>query len=379
MPQLEEQGTAKRRRASSRRSHKMLFAFFCLAVLIYSVFWYFMAERVERRAAAALGQAALSGADMRCRDLSKSGYPLRFAIACDGFSAISAADGRNPPASPADITAWLAGASGAGIGKKDGVSAFRSRALVIGAPVYAPHWISVELTAPAALKLPYAPLIEAEWQSLRAEGDFSARALRNFSLAAENLAVYHLPFLQGAGGGAPLTADFFRFDSRKTAEDKAAFTLSFDNASMPYPPARGPLPKCDGFADIAVDKAEDFYADMRQFLRRPDWAALRGKSAKLNALVLAFEQGGGLSLSGPLAVADNGRVNGRITIAVNDAPALLRTIRAVFPEQADNLESLFFVIGSMPKNARGEPQLTLNIADSHMRIGFLKLGKIPPL
>jgi len=53
--------------------------------------------------------------------------------------------------------------------------------------------------------------------------------------------------------------------------------------------------------------------------------------------------------------------------------------RRSFAPLADNLESLFFVLNSMPENDKGELQPVLDIIGSHRRIGFIKPGKIPPL
>ncbi|KAA6404627.1 hypothetical protein DPQ22_09110 [Candidatus Tokpelaia sp.] len=368
-------------KSRGRRRRSLILAVILLFAAIYSGFWYFMAGRVENNLIAYIGQAAVEGVDIRCGDLRKSGYPLRLAISCAGLSIDK--ESAVPGWAETNIILESGAAAKEGGGAvpgsgNAGALIFRSSYLTAGAPVYAPHWILAEMGAPALLKLPYSRVIEADWQKLQCEGDCAAGRPRNIDISAEKLVIGNLPFLPDK---ALLSADFLRFGSKKRDGGKLSFSLSFDDLSVPYlfSGAYIALPPADGSLDIICDKAGDFYAGLRQVLRRPDKTWLRGKSGEIRKLVLSFKNGGGLALSGPVAVTDNGRVNGKITISLTDSTALMRTARSVFPNQADNLESLFFVLNSMPKNKKGEPQLVLEIIDSHMRLGFLKLGKIPPL
>jgi len=367
MPHNNEQGKPSYRR--KRRRNRLIALLLALAAAVYSGLWYFIADRAADKLAAAIGRAALNGVDIRCRDLQKSGYPLRVSISCIGLSV----------AQQSSAAAEKTGRHGGQImSGKAGAPAFRSAYLTAGAPVYAPHWLLAEIGAPAVLELPGSRPITADWQKLQCEGDCAAAPPRNITISAESLSIGNLPFLPPP---APLTADFIRLGSKKRNGDKAVFTLSFNDLLLPYifPGGRAALPKADGSLEIIGDRAEAFYARLPQLLHQAGTSWLRGQSLHIKKLVLTFADGGGFSLSGPLAITPDGRINGKITVSIADAAALLRTIRSVFPAQADNLESLFFVLNSMPKNDKGEPQLVLDIMGSHMRIGFIKLGKIPPL
>lgn len=351
-------------RAKKRCALWVWLAAAALIAALYSGFWYFMAGRVADNLTAFMAQAGQNGVAIRCADLRKSGFPLRLDLACSAL-AVSA------DAPPAKIAA-------AANTEQNSAFAFHSGFVSAGAPVYAPHWVALEMGAPAALKLPMFKEIKADWQTLRCEGDFTARHPRNLTFTAEKPIISNLPF---KSSGAPLAADFIRFSTKRQADDKALFSLSFDNLSVPYALSgtAGALPAADGAAELTINHADAFYAALPRLLQNGDTALLRGRSGNVHRAQLSFAPGGGFTFSGPFSVAENGRISGRITLAVNDAQALLRTVRSVWPDQADNLKSLFFVLNSMPKNALGEPELTLDIEDGRIHMGFLRLGKIPPL
>jgi len=348
------------------RAWRWLAALVILAAAAYSIFWYIMAGRVADNLTGFIIQAGQNGVDIRCPGLRKSGFPLRLDLSCSSLAVAQ------KPALHA------AGGGNAGLSANSGFS-YAGGFVSAGAPVYAPHWISLALGAPASLKLPGLPQpLAAGWQNLECEGDFTARHPRNLSLSAEKPSIAHLPFISR---GAAVAADFIRFDSRQKADGRAALTLSFDNLAVPYSESgeQKQLPAAEGAADIRIEDGAAFYAILPQLLQSGDTSLLRGRKGEIRQIALNFAGGGGVSLAGPFSVAEDGRLNGEISLTIKDSAALLRTMRAVAPAQADNLEKLFFVLNAMPKNAAGEPQLPLYIHNGRVQVSFLRLGKLPRL
>jgi len=343
-----------------------------LLIIIYSIVWYIMAGRVADKLTDFMAQTGQNGVDIHCADLRKSGFPLRLDLSCSGFSVMQKpAAGDNAPAAPdlANIIAQV---------NDDKAFSYRGGFVSAGAPVYAPHWISLALGAPAHIKLPNMPIIEANWQSLQCEGDFTARHPHNLSLTAEKLSLANLPMIYHGG---PVAADFIRFDSHQEPGNQARLTLSFDNLSAPYSEAGAEkqLPQADGALDFSIADGDSFFAVLPRLIQSGDTSLLRGRSGVIRGMTLDFASGGGISFSGPFSVADDGRLNGDISLTVKDSAALLRTMRAAAPAQADNLDKIFFLLNAMPKNARGEPELPLRIHKGRLQIGFLSLGKLPRL
>jgi|GEM_PF-976795 len=347
--------------------------------VIYSGFWYYLAGKVTDNINNIIAKSASDGVTVNCRDFRKAGFPLRLDVSCSSLSVEGSQQAAGGSALRQDAVGALLAESGNNQNNNDGLFAFHSGFVTAGSSVLEPHWLSLEMGAPATLKLPgLIRPIEANWQSLKSEGDFTAKTPRNISVSMEKPSISDLPFFRA---GEAVSANYIRFESHEQDADKADFSLAFDNLALPYSidSKEGILPAADGAAEVSMDNGDDFYAMLPQLIHSGDAGLLRGKSGNLQKLNLAFENGGGVTLSGPFSVADNGKLNGRITIEVDDPAALVRTISSVFPDQADNLNSLAFVINAMPKGSKNNPRITLDIHDGHMRMGFLKLGKIPPL
>lgn len=368
----------------SGRGTKIVFLLIALVLIGYGAFWYAAADKAENKAAAFLRGAQQNGVRAECADLHKSGFPLRIAVACSSVSFAAAA------APKTDIIGTLLQsekdtgidtnklAEARSSNKKLAGFAMRGGAVEIGAPVYAPHWLSADFTSPVWLKLPFAAERAAEWKKLRAEADFSKGKPQSLSLIAEGFSLADMPFLQP---GALIKVKFLRLEAKKTEENTANLRVSFDDLSVPYKiaGAAAVLPQADGSAEFAAEDADRFIAALRRFLQNGSKAEWYGHSVTIRKMALHFDKGGGVNVSGILSVSASGLLNGKLAVSVKDSPALLRLLRNLFPAQADNIESGFFILSAVPKNKKGEPQLKFEIADGVIRMGFLKLGKIAAL
>lgn len=329
----------------SRRKRFVMFAVSALLVIIYSTFWYIMAGRVQERVSSNLQLSEQYGITAHCENLHKTGYPLRIAMACDRLT-------------------WSRPLLGIN---------FASQLFVAGAPVYAPHWISLDITAPVTLQLPGFTLLQGNWKGMRLEADLDNRQLDNLAVAIDQLQIS--PATPDSEE-KPVTADFIRLDADKR-DGLLNVRLSFDKLLLPFElkTSGKTIPAMDGVVELTLDNPESLYkADYSPLLNR-----LRGHSGTVSKALFKLESGGQLSVSGPFSVTDEGLLNGQFTVAVGDTSAMMRTMRTLFPEYAGNLETLFFALNSMPKNEKGEPRLVFDITGGKARMGFIRLGNIAPL
>lgn len=328
-----------------RRKRFVILAIIALLVIFYSAFWYIMAGKVQDQVSATLQLTEQYGIKVRCENLHKTGYPLRIAMACDTLT-------------------WSRPLFGV---------YFASKLFVAGAPVYAPHWISLDIAAPVTLELPGLKPMKGEWKGLRLEADLGGSELDNIAVAVDGLQIRNVT---AAGQSKPVAAEFVRLDADKR-DDMLNIRLSFDRLQIPFllKQSGRAVPAMNGMVELALDHADRFQEQVGGSLIKQ----IRGHSGNLSKAVFNMESGGRLAVSGPFSVSEDGLLSARLTVAVGDSAAMMRTVRTLFPEQADNLETLFFALNSMPKNEKSEPQLVFDITDGKARMGFIKLGRIPPL
>lgn len=329
----------------SRRRQFVIFAIIALLIIVYSTFWYIMAGRVQEQVSARLRSSEQYGITAHCENLHKTGYPLRIAMACDKLT-------------------WRRPVAGI---------AFASNLFVAGAPVYAPHWISLDITAPVTLELPGFKSLEGQWKGMRLDADLDKRRLGNIALAVDQMLIRDVT---ASSFEKPVAADFIRLDAG-SYDDKFNIRLSFDKLMLPLviPESGKEIPAMDGVVELVLDNADRFSMLAGSSLMN----RLRGHSGTLSKAVLNMQSGGRLSVSGPFSVSSEGVLSGQFTVAFGDSSAIMRTMRNLFPEQASNLETAFFALNSMPKNEKGDPQLVFDIEEGKARMGFIKLGHIPAL
>ncbi|MET3589127.1 hypothetical protein ABID23_000197 [Bartonella silvatica] len=322
-----------------------------------------------------------------CEHLRKDGYPLRIGVACDQFQ-----------------FAWpLRGLSAS------------SGHLTIGTPTYAPHLLEFNVHSPASIVISGKTPIVSHWRNLAIETEPYQRMSKTFKLMVEGLEISTMTssledqnrqgkfetqiknkgIMQKSVGNqessedalnvtvpsldsvsSKMTAEFLRFDL-KQEENHLSGRLTFDDLdpSMFFSPYLIDFPKVDGHLKWTFDDVSHLLKN-----RGGSWKQhLYGKSGVLKSGELAFHTGGVLRASGPFSFDDKGYLTAKFELIVVKHMELLTTMQRLFPEQANNLQALFFVVGAMPKNADGFPVVILHISHGWMKLGFLKLGRLAPL
>jgi len=315
-----------------------------LMAVLYSGLWLVLAYWLHDYAREELHLLGKQGLSIDCENLRKSGYPLRIGLTCDALR-------------------WQDAASGYGL---------TTGKIVVGAPLYAPTWQSVELKAPAYFDLAPMGRIEALWQRFALSSSFADETGHDLAVTLENL---HLTLAEDQRSASTLLmeADFAHLQIKQQQEQIKA-TLSFD--ALRLPEDSGFLPTITGEISLQLDPTAAPSA-ASPLLPASLSDLLRGRAGQLERLSLRFSSGGGLIMEGTFHISLDRTVSGQLTAHLLDTGALLRTLQTYLPTQASNLESLFFALNAMPKDSEGNPLITITIDQGQLRLGFIPLGKLP--
>jgi len=366
-----------RKKSLFRKKSSWIIVIVGLVAALYSGIWLIIGQIIYNHVEAQLHQLnaqgqLIGGQLVNCENLRQSGYPLRIGLGCDKLH-------------------W-----------QDRSNSFMMRTgrVVATAPVYAPSWRSVEITAPMQLEQEGFGSIEALWQELIIDADFVTGSPRDLDMRIEDLQLqFRAANSDPVHDRTSLSADFVHFrlnimpNTDIKAQAPAAPSLpsslhaplslhakaSFDalRLLLPASDTMGQLPAISSEIDFRLD---NITAPPSQIESQPDWPEmLREKSGRVEKLDVHFLSGGGVRINGDFTISSTGKVSADLSLAVRQQTSLLRSLRSFLPHQSGNLESLFFALNAMPKNEQGEPLITINIDEGRVRAGFIPLGTLPPL
>ncbi|WP_246464833.1 DUF2125 domain-containing protein [Bartonella phoceensis] len=324
-----------------------------------------------------------------CEHLSKHGYPLRIGVACDQFQ----------------FTWPLHGLS------------LSTGHLTVGAPIYTPHRVEFNIHSPASIVFSEKTSLVSHWRNMVIETEPYWRTDKTFKLMAEGLevsiiapALENQKFLekfrsqtknkkvtrenveaQTSLKDAPdvialsldqenvpkkITAEFLRLDLKREKNQLSGhFTFDDFDASVFFTPFFVDIPKIDGNLKWVFNDTPHLFENGGGSWKQH----LYGKSGLLKRGELIFHTGGILHISGPFSFDDKGYLTAKFDLVLVKHMELLTTMQRLFPEQANNLQTLFFILGAMPKNADGHPIISLQVSHGWAKLGFLKLGRFAPL
>ncbi|WP_273723308.1 DUF2125 domain-containing protein [Bartonella sp. AU18XJBT] len=324
-----------------------------------------------------------------CENVHKNGYPLRVGVVCDKFQ-----------------FSW----------PLHGISLSTGR-LTAGAPIYAPHLIEFNVHSPALIVFSGKTPIVSRWRNLVIETEPYWKTGKTLKFIAEGLEISPLSSsledqkpqealgaqttdkkttqeniedqaslqnthnvtiqpLEPKEATQKITAEFFRLDLKHEKNDLSG-NITFDgfDVSRIFISSFVDVPKIDGNLKVILNDISFLSEDEGK-----NWQQrLHGKSGLLKQSELTFHTGGGLRMNGPFSFDEEGYLTAKFELVLIQPMKLLDTLQRLFPEQANNLQALFFILGTLPKNADGAPVLPLLINNGWVKLGFLKLGRLSPL
>ncbi len=329
--------TSSRRKSSRMKSRFIwLAAAIVAAIALYTFGWFYAADRLVAEANNALTRFSSSGDRAACENVEARGYPFRIGLFCDSIFFEKRIDGLTFDA-----------------------GAFRS-----AAQVYAPLQVIAELDGPARVNLPRLLPLHLKWENLRASTRLGMPLPERLSIIANDLtAEADAP---GTGATGLLQAEQAQVHLRPAGAD-ADLGLRFDAVSPGPVLTDISLPPVSGVGDIKVIDGV-LRAEKRDM-------ALRGTSLEIRQLDLTVEGGGTLTVSGPFSVSADGLINAELQLKASDAAALMAILSESFPE----IRSQMMTLGAGLAALGPDQSIPLIVRDGAARLGFIELGRIPPL
>lgn len=318
-----------------RRIGWALLVLLVLVVAAYGGAWFYFAHKLKtgtEQTFAGLNNDAVSA---ECTDAGVRGFPMRIGLACAGIAY-------------EDRDSGLSVTTGA----------FR-----YGFPLLNPTAIVGRLEAPARIEMPPLEPVELTWKSLRAALRLGVPLPERLSIEARALAA-----APADGGGEPaFTAEAAAVDSRPVDRDMR-LGARFEGLELARAITNGiAVPRLDGRADVTVDDG------VQIALRPPE--SLRGHSATIHTLSLATGEDTGIALSGPVALDRKGLLDATLTIRISNPDAVAAMLPKMFPGARDAIRTGFATVSALGE----KPELQLRIEKGQIFLGFIPLGRIPPL
>jgi hypothetical protein len=306
------------------------------AIAIYTVGWFYAADRLVAEAQATFDRLSRGGNRASCENAEARGYPFRIGLFCSSVFVERRAEGFTADA-----------------------RAFRS-----AAQVYAPTRVIAELDAPARIDLPRFLPLHLRWQTLRASSRLAMPLPERLSVAAEGLSAE--ADTPGAGNTGLFDAQRAELHLRPAGPD-LDLALRADALQAGPLLAEGKLPPVSGIADLKL-------IDGMGHIERRDFD-LPGAEFEIRRIDLTVEGGGTLSATGPLSIGHDGLIDADLQVKASDAKALFGIAARAFPEIGSELLTLGAGLGALGP----DQPLPLRIRDGVATLGFIELGRIPPL
>ncbi|MER2534315.1 MAG: DUF2125 domain-containing protein [Rhizobiaceae bacterium] len=303
-----------------------------LACAAYTGAWFYFADRLQRATADTMAAFARDGIAAECENPTVNGFPFRIGLFC---ASVSYAD----PAGGVDVRA----------------GGFRS-----AGQIYDPSRLVGELDGPARIEGPGMLPLDIDWQGLRASIRLAAPLPERLSVAGVGLTI--------GGGGVPTLAAADAFEAHMRANgpdiDLAASVekLVLDASVVD----RRPLPPLTIDADLTLADGVARVAS-----RERD---LRGASGTARSLDIG-DGAAGMNASGPFSIDQDGLLNADMKVVFRDPNALSAILARAFPEHADQIRVSFSGLALLGN----EPWLQLKVVRGRAMLGFIPLGRIPPI
>lgn len=327
-----------------KQSRKLLWL--ALAILIvlagYSAVWFVLAGQMKSRLATVLDQPNTAGVAGQCTDMDVRGFPFRIGVFCNQVKV--------------DDT-------------RHGISASFG-ALRSAAQVYAPGHSVLELDGPAEIRMTPGTSISANWTQMQASAVVNTGGLNRTSLAYKALAGTVVTPMSPDSG--TFSAEQGEMHVRANGDD-VDIAMSVNQLRLKVPEVDSPVPPVNASADLTI-------------LGRAPWLAsatlpadpLYGTSGTVRAIQIDLGEGLIANASGPFRVSDVGVVSGEFKLSLNNVDAWRTQLTAVAPDQASIIKTATKLMKAL-SNGSNDASVTINVRDGTAFLGFIPIGKLPPL
>jgi hypothetical protein len=305
------------------------------AVLLWTGGWHWMAAIAEDRI-----RTAMANGQTACTDLEVTGFPFRIGLSCSKASYIA-------PNGSARIEGLL---------------------LRTAAQLYRPGHVIAEVASPVGFA---------------AEGVEGSLAFSSMMASSIGLPVPERMSVVAKTPKLSLSMDGVTLPWPEARESQVHLRRSMDEAGTETGidaalSMTGLMPGADE-SDVALDLGWTAPEALQALFARaePNAAMLRATSGVLRDASVRFAGGGSMAASGPLSLSAEGLLSGEVTLVINrhpELPARLGRLASAFGLDASNVAAILSQTGG-----EGETRVTVTLREGRAFIGFIPLGRIPPV
>ncbi len=313
-------------------------------LVIYTIGWFAIARMVDKRVEAGLEELRLGGFGPICTERTMVGFPLAMTLTC-----------ATTGAEPVNGQPWQGGA------------------LAVSAPFIDPGLFTGTLVSPLVFGEADRRVV-VTWSALEARLDMAlGGAMQDARLQLDAPTINAGPHTTSAAL-AQLT---LRPDPDAPQDLRAEFVTNGLAADLPFDRALAAT-------DLTVRASlENGVEDLIQ--KRLSLAEILedGAVIEVELLRLSVGDGGSVALAGPLAASPEGLLSGTVSIGLRNRDALARWAATLNPGAAQAVATLAQAVAGMgvTRMFDGEEMsaIDLTLDDGEVRLGFIRLGRIPPL
>ncbi|GAA0785080.1 DUF2125 domain-containing protein [Roseibium denhamense] len=328
-----------------------------LVIAGWSGAWMYGRSVLNGQIEAGVSDISRVGLDVDCRDLQIGGYPFRYEVRCASLS--------------------VQGAS-------------RNQVLVNGvqavALVYNPWHVILEGADGRFVETSAAGRAEVAWQSLRSSVTYSSEDLGNLDIVVDQPEI-RAESVAGLVRGIAEKAELHLRETPNRAGGLEVF-LSLDGiepeirlAGFTAPPAAEPMEAFHARVHIRLQDGKSLFNGAAL----PVLVQMNGGELPVGLVFSELTLGEGrLRANGDFLLAGDGTLSGNGAFFLKDAGEALKAIKPFIPDTNNTYTTVETLLTSLKPNAEdeaGDPvvELPFTIDQGVVRIGFVQLGRIPPL
>jgi hypothetical protein len=307
-----------------------------LAIIAYTGGWFYVGGMIERNVDQTLRRAGVDGGEALCSNREARGYPFRIGLFCDRLSFI------------------------------DGQEEIRveGNGLRTAAQFYDPFRIVGELDD-LRLRLSQARGgFGATGRDVRFSASLDQPLPQRASMTMNDVSVDTTPFDQGVATVLRALAGEAHMRQREGDLD-----LSVQGRSLRLTPP-------ELAAGIDLDRvAVDLTVEDGVRLAAAPPESLRGISFIVRTASAFVSEEAGITVSGPVSIGADGLIDAKLEVQMDRPAEVAESLAAALPGRADQIRAAmtgFAMLGSAAS-------LPLRIEKGRARIGFIQLGRVPPL
>lgn len=301
--------------------------------LIYTGVWFYSARLLDERVQTTLARLNGDGVRANCEEPSVHGYPFRLGVQCHSVFY-------------EDV--------------KEGVS-FRAGAIETAAAIYDPKHVVMSVESPATVFLPFIAPVDLRWDTLSVSAQLASPFPLRVSTAGTNIKI--LPDENDNNSVATISAATLH---ARQVEQDVEVAATFNDLQI-VADAVANLPLLEGRALIIATDGVAMLVERN--------LNLRGRKGEIEELVIGVTgQKASISLNGPVEFDSNGFLTARLTFKTEDPVGTAKILADIFPEVANHIRSATGML-----TALGNAPLEISIVRGDAFIGFIPLGKIPPI